>query len=306
MTNALENKLETAEPSGAPSSEGSERRHPCFYGHAHGQTGRLHLPVSPTCNIRCLFCRRSIDDGNGEGPGLARGILPLERVVETVRRAKILCRELAVVGVAGPGDALAGRHAIEALKLVKANFPDMMTCLSTNGLMLPDMAEELLASGIGHMTVTVNAVEPEILAKICGGITLNNIFISGTGASETLISRQQNGIKAAGRLGAKIKVNMVLVPGINDRHAGEIARQVSSWGAIRMNIIPLIPQFAMKELRAPSADEMDFARKEASKYIEISTHCARCRADACGIPGISDFSKWLYGGGPGGVSFSHG
>lgn len=35
-------------------------RHPCFSGEAHLKFGRIHLPVSPACNIGCLFCARGI------------------------------------------------------------------------------------------------------------------------------------------------------------------------------------------------------------------------------------------------------
>ena len=38
------------------------------------------------------------------------------------------------------------------------------------------------------------------------------------------------------------------------------------------------------------------ARKEAGKYVDVFHHCRHCRADACGIPGMSDFSGELYDG----------
>ncbi len=282
--------------------------HPCFTpaGQPHPQVGRLHLPVSPLCNIFCRFCNRGIDDGNGVGPGLTAGILPLSKVKDTVKRALTICPDIRVVGVAGPGDALASDHALDALRLVGENWPELFRCLSTNGLALPDKAEVLAASGITHLTVTVNAVNPEIQARLCGGIVLDGQRLKGVEAAAILIEHQLAGIEKAVKLGITVKINTVVIPGLNDRHTGEIAMAMAERGAFRMNLLPLLPAHAMVNERKPSCEEMGSAKALAAEHIELSAHCARCRADACGVPGVSEFSGWLYGGGPGGTPFSHG
>ena len=38
-----------------------QNSHPCFGGHKNN-VGRIHLPVSPGCNIACRFCDRVIND----------------------------------------------------------------------------------------------------------------------------------------------------------------------------------------------------------------------------------------------------
>jgi len=283
------------------------RRHPCFDANGHGKhAGRLHLPVSPDCNIRCLFCRRGVDAGELEAPGRTRGVLPVSKAAETVRRALTICPEIEVVGVAGPGDALAGREAIEALSAVQGAFPWLLTCLSTNGLALPDFALELHENGIDFLTVTVNDVDPDGLAKICGGVRVDGRWISGPEGAALLIKRQEEGIRLSSKLGAQIKINTVVVPGVNDSRIEAIAKAVAAWGASRMNLIPLLPQCSLSHLEKPDCAAMDKAREDAGRHIQIAKRCARCRADACGVPGVSDFSGWLYGGGPGGVEFSHG
>ena len=279
------------------------RRHPCFDAKGHsGHAGRLHLPVSPDCNLRCLFCRRGVNPGDAEAPGLTRGILPVDKVVETIKRALIVCEDLQVVGVAGPGDPLATGHAIEALRAVRDAYPRLVTCLSTNGLMLPDRAAELAEAGVGFLTVTVNAVDPEILARLCGGIRIDGVW-QGVGP---LIERQERGVRLAAKLGAQIKVNTVVVPGINDRHVEDVAKAVAAWGASRLNLIPVIPQCALSHVPEPGCEAMEAARAVAGRHLEIVHRCARCRADACGVPGVSDYSGWLYGGGPAAPGFSHG
>ena len=43
------------------SFENLQKRHPCLGGHSNVTAGRLHLPVSPVCNIGCRFCSRGFD-----------------------------------------------------------------------------------------------------------------------------------------------------------------------------------------------------------------------------------------------------
>lgn len=103
-----------------------------------------------------------------------------------------------------------------------------------------------------------------------------------------------------------VKVNSVLIPGVNDQHIGEIAKTVRAHGASLYNIIPLIPQHEFKGTPAPSCAALNLARDEAAQYIDIFRHCQHCRADACGIPGKKDLSAKLYGTIPVAETFSHG
>jgi nitrogen fixation protein NifB len=89
-------------------------------------------------------------------------------------------------------------------------------------------------------------------------------------------------------------VNTVLIPGINDGHIGDIAKSVGEAGAHIYNIIPLIPQHEMSGIEPPDCEMLWKAKADASKYVDVFHHCKHCRADACGIPGISDFSRELY------------
>jgi len=259
--------------------------HPCFSEKAHNRSGRLHLPVSPACNIRCRFCKRARNTDEVR-PGVAAGLLRPEEAVDTVRRALQLCPQIKVVGIAGPGDTLATDHALETFRLVHAAWPDLIKCLSTNGLDLPGKARELWDAGVRTVTVTVNAVDPGILGKI----------VSWVKDGRDLISAQLQGIRECADIGMAVKVNTVLIPDINDTHVADIAKAVSEAGAVRQNIIPLIPQSEFSDMQPPTCGEIEKARQEAGKYIEQFRHCKHCRADACGIPGVSDLTKELYQG----------
>jgi nitrogen fixation protein NifB len=272
-----------------------EVKHPCFVNGAHGQYGRIHLPVSAQCNIKCRFCERNIN-ADELSPGVSAGILKPEQAVETVVKALELCPELAVIGIAGPGDPLADNAAIETFRFLADNFPNLSKCLSTNGLNLPDKAREIWNAGVKHLTVTVNAADAKIGAKIVSHITLNGETITGEKAAEILLARQLEGLHAAVGLGMELKINTVLIPGINDGHIAEIAKKVSALGVKRHNIMPLIPRGEFAGMTPPDCVMLDAARTQAGSYLTVFRHCAHCRADACGIPGVNDFSRKLYEG----------
>lgn len=271
------------------------KTHPCLGGEAHFKYGRIHLPVSPTCNIQCKFCKRGFNKSEVR-PGVSSLLLKPEEAVATVKKALRLCPQIRVAGIAGPGDTLATDFAIETFELIKKEFPHLVNCLSTNGLRLAEKAERIVKAGVETITVTVNAVDPEILKEICSYvIDENGNKLKGIEGAKKLIDAQLKGIKKISELGVIVKINSVLVPGINDEHIKEIARVTRDLGASILNIIPLIPQNELKNLEAPSCELLEKVRSEAGQYLDVFRHCKHCRADACGIPGKNqDIHNLLY------------
>lgn len=268
-------------------------KHPCFAKGKHGDTGRIHLPTSPACNIKCKFCNRVIDDFE-QRPGVSSTVITPKECIDVITKSKELCKVITVAGIAGPGDTLASSNALDTFRLIKKEFPDLIKCMSTNGLLLVEKAQEIIDVGIDSLTVTVNAVNPEILAEINEGITYHDKYYTGVKAAEILIENQLEGIKIISDSGITIKVNTVLIPEINIDHIEEIAKTVSEVGASIYNIIPLIPQHKLAHCSAPTCEQTNSARKKAEKYIDVFYHCQRCRADAIGIPGKKDFGDRIY------------
>ena len=81
--------------------------------------GRVHLPVSPVCNIQCRFCQRAFNKTE-DRPGVSAGSLKPEEAAGLVKRALEICPEITVAGIAGPGDTLATYHALEPFELIHA------------------------------------------------------------------------------------------------------------------------------------------------------------------------------------------
>lgn len=270
------------------------KKHPCFSADAHGKFGRIHLPVSPVCNIQCRFCKRGFNKDERR-PGVSRALLTPEAAVGVLDRAVKLCPELTVVGIAGPGDTLAGSYALETFRLVHERYPNLIKCLSTNGLLLKEKIDGLMKVGVRTITVTINAIEVKILTKICSHIVYNGQYITGEMAARWLVLAQLAGVEQAVSLGVTVKVNTVLIPGINDHHIGDIAKTAANAGAAFINIIPLIPEHEFRNHRQPDSQEIKAARRIAGEYLPVIRHCQQCRADACGIPGGKiDFAQMLY------------
>ena len=268
-------------------------KHPCFARGAMNGSGRMHLPISPSCNIECRFCERSFNTYE-KRPGVTSTVITPEEAIEAIKKALELCPQIHVAGIAGPGDTLASPYALETFRLVKKEFPQLIKCMSTNGLLLAEKAQEVIDVGVDSLTVTVNAVDPEILAQLNDGIVWHGKHYTGTEAAEIMIEQQLKGIKLVCDAGMTVKINTVLVPGINSEHIEEIAKTVAELGATMYNVIPLIPNHKLSHLKEPDCLEVERAILRASKYIDVFRHCMRCRADAVGIPGGKDYGSQIY------------
>jgi nitrogen fixation protein NifB len=261
------------------------KTHPCFTEEAHTKFSRAHLSVAPACNIQCRYCIRKFDCANESRPGITSKVLT---PVEAIERTRVLferSERLSVVGIAGPGDPLANAPTFTTMRNIHSEFPDLTLCVSTNGLLLPEKLEQLIASGVRSLTVTINAVTPETAEKVYQWVIYNGKRYEGREAAELLLANQWRGLENAVSAGLVVKVNTVFIPGVNDAEIPMIAEQAGKLGAAIMNILPLIPQAEFADLKRPSHSEITRMREACRPFIKQMTHCKQCRADACGILG---------------------
>lgn len=278
-------------PVTACSSKSNERlvmaNHPCFSKDAHRKSGRIHLPVAPACNIQCGYCIRSFDCVNESRPGVASTILTPHEAIDRVRCVvERSGGEIAAVGIAGPGDPLANEATFETLDLVRREYPDSILCVSTNGLALPERVNDLVAVGVRSLTVTINAVMPETAAAVYAWVSgPNGERLKGMEGAQRLLESQWDGLAKAVRAGLIVKINSVLIPGINDMELPAVAMLASEYGAHLSNILPLIPQARFRTTAPPTPAQIHAARDACGEYLSQMTHCNQCRADACGLIG---------------------
>jgi nitrogen fixation protein NifB len=202
-------------------------------------------------------------------------------------------QNISVIGIAGPGDPFANPdETMETLRLVSQEFPEKIFCLSTNGLNLIPYISALTALKVTHVTITVNAVDTAIGKDIYSWVRANKKVYRGEEAAALLLEEQLTAIVMLKRYGITVKVNSIILPGINDGHFAAIASKVNSLGADVINCIPVYPHAdtVFSTMITPDSDMISAARNAASGHMELMTHCARCRADAAGLLG-SDFSK---------------
>jgi len=262
--------------------------HPCFNKNAHFHFGRVHLPVAPRCNIQCKFCNRRFDCVNESRPGVTSAVLsPAQAMVylEEVLRQKPNIR---VVGIAGPGDPFANAaQTMETCRLVRTRYPEMMLCVATNGLNLAPYLDELAQWKVSHVTVTVNAVEPEIGAGIYAWMRMGKRVVRAEQGAEILLARQLEAIRSLKERGIIVKVNSIILPGINDDHIETVARKMKELGVDLFNCMPYFPNTGseFEHLAEPAAETVNAIRKAAGKHVRQMRHCTRCRSDAVGLLG---------------------
>jgi nitrogen fixation protein NifB len=214
---------------------------------------------------------------------VAERILTPENAGNLVGKVRCL-GPLRVVGVAGPGEPLANPETFETLRHVSYYFPDLLLCLSTNGLLLAEMLPEIISCKVQALTVTINAVSTAIASAIYGWARFAMHRYSGEEAAAEILSRQWHGLREAVRAGLLVKVNSVFIPGINERELPEIARRAAAIGAHRHNIMPLIPRNRFRELCPPDREQLAFVREVCGRWLAQFTGCTQCRADACVLP----------------------
>ena len=266
----------------------SLRGHPCFDAAARQHSARVHLPVAPRCNIQCNFCNRKFDCVNESRPGVASAVLTPRQAVAWL--AEVIKRrpETAVAGIAGPGDPFANpAETLETLCLVRERFPELLLCVATNGLAIGPHIDELARLKVSHVTVTVCAVDPEIGAEIYAWARDGRQPLRGEAAAALLIERQFDAIGRLSERGILVKVNSILVPGVNDAHIPVIADAVASLGAGIMNVMPMVRVggSAFEDIEPPDAMTVARVRLQSGLKLPQMSHCARCRADAAGIIG---------------------
>ena len=133
----------------------------------------------------------------------------------------------------------------------------------------------------------MNALDAKIGAKIYAWIRDGKRPLRGEDAAALLLERQIDAISRLKSHGITIKINSIIIPGINDTHIPEIARRVAALGADIMNCVPMVPVQGSGFAELPEPDNRTAARVRSTsgQYLPQMSHCARCRADAVGFLG---------------------
>ena len=160
----------------------------------------LRVSVIYRCNFRCTYCMPA-DSLQGRGVFLPLAKLLTDHEIEDLVRAFISLgvRKLRITGgepLVRPGlPALVSRlAAIDGLEDI---------ALTTNGVLLPRLAQDLADAGLGRITVSLDSMDQAVLSEMSGGRARLEEILDGIAAAE-----------AAGF--HSLKINTVVQKGVND------------------------------------------------------------------------------------------
>jgi cyclic pyranopterin phosphate synthase len=177
----------------------------------------LRLSVTSRCQLRCRYCAPA--DGLA-GPPAA---LASDEIIEFVRA---LGRRYPLRKVHLTGGEPLTRPDLLALVAALAREGAADLALTTNGLRLAPMAAGLRRAGLGRVNISLDSLDPDTYRRLTRGARLAPVIA---------------GIDAACRAGfAPIKLNMVVLRGINDHEVAEVVR----WGLDRgcqVRLLELMP-----------------------------------------------------------------
>jgi cyclic pyranopterin phosphate synthase len=173
----------------------------------------LRISLTDRCNFRCRYCMPV----EVFGPGYR--FLPREDLLsfeEIVRLAGLLVPlGIGKVRLTG-GEPLLRRGAEDLVAMLAAIDGVHDIALTTNGVLLAHHAEALALAGLSRVTVSLDALDPEIFARM-----------NGVGAK---VERVLAGIRTAMTFGLKTKVNAVIQRGVNDGEILPLARWAKAEG----------------------------------------------------------------------------
>jgi nitrogen fixation protein NifB len=251
--------------------------HPCFNPDVYRKAARIHLPVAPKCNLQCNYCDRSFDCANETRPGVSSVLLSPFQAVTYLKAVYAKMPHLTVVGIAGPGDPFANPvETMETLRLVREEFPNILLCVATNGLGLVEHIDELVELKVSHVTMTINTVNPAVGRRSIAGYASGTCLPGRAGRGATP-GQAARGHGAAWQTKILVKVNTIVLPGINDGEIATVAAEVRASGAEIMNTMAMVPVAGtpFESLGEPRPEMMAAARLTAGKSFR---RCPTARA----------------------------
>jgi len=152
----------------------------------------IRFSITSKCQYSCLYC-------DSEGYSRTHELT----VEEITKLCKILAEILDVTRIKFTGGEPLCRE--EIIQIIQ-NVSDLQIykdiSMTTNGLLLSEMAEELYKAGLNRINVSLASLQPEVYSKVYGSDTLKTVL---------------KGLQKAKEVGFNpIKLNFVLMKGIND------------------------------------------------------------------------------------------
>ncbi|MFA9373112.1 MAG: GTP 3',8-cyclase MoaA [Poseidonibacter sp.] len=160
----------------------------------------LRVSVTERCNFRCQYCM----------PEKPFSWVPKENLLsyeDLFKFIKVSIDEgITKVRITG-GEPLLREGLDKFIKMVYDYKNDIDLALTTNGFLLPKVAQKLKDAGLKRINISLDTLKPDVAAKI---------------AQKNVLETVLKGIQAADDAGLKIKINCVPIKGINDQEITDV------------------------------------------------------------------------------------
>lgn len=201
----------------------------------------LRLSITDRCNLRCRYCMPA----EGIPKKNASDTLSYEDFLRIVTAATALgIRKVRVTG----GEPLVRKGALDFIgRLAQLPLVEEVA-LTTNGLLLQKYATDLKQAGIHTLNVSLDSLDENIFAAITRGGSLVQVL---------------NGLDKAQAVGLKIKLNMVVMRGVNDQEVLKFAELglEKPWSIRFIEYMPTIRETSWRKHLVSGADILNLLRR---------------------------------------------
>ena len=179
----------------------------------------LRISLTDKCNLRCRYCMPE----EGVCKRSHHEMMNEDEVVTAVKVAASLgIHKVRLTG----GEPLVKRNIVSICRRVAAVEGIKEVCLTTNGILLPQLAKQLREAGVNRLNLSLDTLDPEKYA-----------YITRIGQ----LAHFQAGLEAALEAGFdKVKINAVLIGGFNDNEIESLADLTMQY-PVDMRFIELMP-----------------------------------------------------------------
>jgi len=178
----------------------------------------LRIALTKPCNLHCSFCHAEGEDKTAENV--------TEMTAEEVVRISEIAVSLGIsrIKLTG-GEPLLRKDITQIVKGLASIKGLEELSMTTNGTLLEPLAKELKANGLKRVNINLPTINGETYCKLTGG-KLENVL---------------DGVRAAVEAGLNpVKLNMLVLRGVNDSHVPEMINFARDVGAV-LQLIELEP-----------------------------------------------------------------
>lgn len=229
----------------------------------------LRVSLIDKCNLRCTYCMPA------EGlPWLKRD--ELLDTTEMKRLIRIAVEELGVTAVRFTGgEPLLRQDLVDIISATAALPSRPKTSLTTNGINLGDHAEALVRAGLDRVNVSLDTLDRAVFKTLTRRDRLDDVLA---------------GLAAAKRMRLEpVKVNAVLMRGVNDHEACDLLRYCIEHG-YQLRFIEQMPLDAQHEWDRGRMITAEEVLDRLSAEFDLTPDVAE--------RGSAPAERWLVDGGP--------